>query len=140
MFRISILILITRSLPCAAIQHYLPHASTTSSTLLLLHFPLVEVTTVPFQWNMVRPRIVDASVRHFVRHMRKKRPHQRPKHDINRVVPRISDLAEREQDSDTPRRHKQHKFPMMHPPHRFSPLTSLLCLLPIVISKVPAPR
>jgi hypothetical protein len=133
------MILTIKSPPRTDNQHQPIHANTTFTILLLLHFLLVEITAVSFQRNMIRPRIVHTPIRHFVRHMRKQRPHQCPKHNINRMVPRISDLAERKQDGDTPRRHKQHKFPMMHPLHPISPLTPLPRLPSIVVSKVPTP-
>jgi hypothetical protein len=86
---------------------------------------------------MVRSPIIHTSINHLVRHMRKQHPDQRPEHDINRMMPRIAELAESHYHSDTLRRHKQHELPVMNS------LARLLLLIqlrpPIMLSEMSTP-
>jgi hypothetical protein len=86
---------------------------------------------------MVRSPIIHTPIHHFVRHMRKQDPDQRPEHDINRMMPPVAKLAESHYHSDTLRRHKQHELPVMNSLTRFLLLIQLRP--PIMLSEMPTP-
>jgi hypothetical protein len=74
--------------------------------------------------------------------MRKQYPNQRPKRDVDRMMPLVPHFTERKQRRDTQWGKEQDEFPVMHSPTQASLLRSTLSVprRTVVISKMPTSR